>query len=230
MTEDPHRPWFRRQRNAAATSARGRPITRFINPLCTSGTPGCNNGIQDNLSARPQFSYNGKLNVIDPSLISPVATALLNYIPLPLPALENAPGYQLGNPNYAASGDEIYHADALDVRADYFYSDKLRLFDRYTFTQFHKEAPGLFGGAAGGPQLNPIGYTGSGRHAAAKQLVWRLLRDQAKPADGCSLWLVQAAHQCESPGQRRFCYPGGGARAEHSRRSHHQQHAPLLDS
>jgi len=134
----------------------------IYNPLCTSGTPGCNNGIQDNLSARPQFSYNGKLNVIDPSLIQPAATALLNFIPLPLPALENAPGYQLGNPNYQASSDEIYHADALDVRADYFYSDKLRLFDRYTFTQFHKEAPGLFGGAAGGPQLNPIGYTGVG--------------------------------------------------------------------
>jgi outer membrane receptor protein involved in Fe transport len=134
----------------------------IYNPLCTNGTPGCANGIQDNLLARPQFSYNGQPNVIDPTLISPVATALLNYVPLPLPALENAPNYQLGQPNYAAGGDEIYHADAIDVRTDYFYSDKLRLFDRYTFTQFHKEAPGLFGGAAGGPQLNPIGYTGVG--------------------------------------------------------------------
>lgn len=133
----------------------------IFNPFCTSGAT-CVNGIQDDLSQRPQFQYNGKLNVIDPSLISPVATALLNYIPLPLDKLENAPGYQPGQPNYAASGDEIYHADALDVRADYFYSDRLRLFDRYTFTQFHKEAPGLFGGAVGGPQLNPIGYTGVG--------------------------------------------------------------------
>jgi outer membrane receptor protein involved in Fe transport len=133
----------------------------IFNPFCTSG-PTCVNGIQDDLTQRTQFSYNGQLNVIDPSLISPVAQALLNYVPLPLPALENAPGYQPGQPNYAAGGDEIYHANALDVRADYFYSDKLRLFDRYTFTQFHKEAPGLFGGAAGGPQLNPIGYTGVG--------------------------------------------------------------------
>jgi hypothetical protein len=133
----------------------------IFNPLCATGTT-CVNGIQDDLTKRPQFQYNGKLNVIDPSLISPVAKALVNYIPLPLAALENAPGYQLGQPNYAASGGEIYHGDAVDVRADYFYSDKLRLFDRYTFTQFHKEAPGLFGGAAGGPQLNPIGYTGVG--------------------------------------------------------------------
>jgi len=136
----------------------------IYNPFCTTPKVGtCNqNGIQDNLSSRPQFAYNGQPNVIDPGLISPVAQALLNYVPLPLPALENAPGYQPGQPNYAAGADEIYHANALDVRADYFYSDKLRLFDRYTFTQFHKEAPGLFGGAAGGPQLNPIGYTGVG--------------------------------------------------------------------
>src|SRR5579862_8509630 len=135
----------------------------IYNPFCTVGTAGCNsNGIQDDLTQRPQFSYNGQPNVIDPSLISPVAQALLNYVPLPLPALENAPGYQPGQPNYAAGGNDIFHGDALDVRADYFYSDKLRLFDRYTFTQFHKEAPGLFGGAAGGPQLNPIGYTGVG--------------------------------------------------------------------
>jgi hypothetical protein len=133
----------------------------IFNPLCTTGTT-CVNGVQDNLAARPQFQYNGQLNVIPPSMISPVAKALLNYIPLPLPALENAPGYQLGQPNYAASGDEIYHGDAVDVRADYFHSDKLRLFDRYSFTQFHKEAPGLFGGAVGGPQLNQIGYTGVG--------------------------------------------------------------------
>jgi outer membrane receptor protein involved in Fe transport len=137
------------------------PTTPIIfNPFsgCPGG-PGCVGNIQDNLALRTPLSYNGKLNVIDPTLISSAATALLNYVPLPLAQEANNP---IGTLNYAGSGDEIYHADALDVRADYFYSDKLRLFDRYTFTQFHKEAPGLFGGAAGGPQLNPIGYTGVG--------------------------------------------------------------------
>ena len=129
----------------------------IYNPLCQSGAT-CINGVQDDLTQRPQFQFNGQPNVIDPSLISPVATNLLKFIPLPLPQLANAPP---GTPNYAASGDEIYHADALDIRADYFHSEKLRLFDRYTFTQFHKSAPGLFGGAAGGPQLT-IGYTGVG--------------------------------------------------------------------
>jgi len=137
------------------------PTTPIIfNPFSgCPASPTCVNGIQDDKTQRAALSYNGQLNVIDPSLISPAATALLNYVPLPLPQLANNP---IGTYNYAASGDEIYHADALDARVDYFYSDKLRLFDRYTFTQFHKEAPGLFGGAAGGPQLNPIGYTGVG--------------------------------------------------------------------
>jgi Carboxypeptidase regulatory-like domain/TonB dependent receptor len=122
-------------------------------------SPTCVNGIQDDLTQRTQFQYNGQLNVIPPSRISPVATALLNYVPMPLPQYEDKP---VGTFNYAGSGEEIYHGDAIDVRADYFSSDKLRLFDRYTFTQFHKEAPGLFGGAVGGPQLNQIGYTGVG--------------------------------------------------------------------
>jgi hypothetical protein len=133
----------------------------IYNPFCGATPPPgsvCINGIQDNLSLRQPFQYGGTPNVIDPSLISPVATALLNYVPLPLPALANNPP---GQPNYAASGEEIYHGDALDVRADYFSSDKLRIFDRYTFTQFHKSAPGLFGAAVGGPQLT-IGYVGTG--------------------------------------------------------------------
>ena len=136
------------------------PNNPIFNPYSgCPGSPTCVNGVQDDLTKRTPFQYNGHLNVIDPSLISPVATALLKYIPLPLPQLaNNAPG----TPNYAASGDEIYHGDAVNVRADYFSSDKLRLFDRYTFTQFHKEAPGLFGGAVGGPQFSQIGYTGVG--------------------------------------------------------------------
>jgi Carboxypeptidase regulatory-like domain/TonB dependent receptor len=131
----------------------------IFNPFsgCPSST--CVNGIQDDLSQRTQFQSNGQANVIPQSQISPVATALLKYIPLPLPQFANNP---VGTFNYEASGDEIYHGDAVDVRADYFANDKWRLFDRYTFTQFHKQAPGLFGGAVGGPQLNQIGYTGVG--------------------------------------------------------------------
>jgi hypothetical protein len=88
---------------------------------------------------------------------SMAAQKLLAYIPLP-----NKTPDSLTLPNYSGSASDTFNGDAVNVRADYFFSDKLRFFDRYTFTQFLKSAPGLFGGVAGGPQLSPIGYTGTG--------------------------------------------------------------------
>ena len=121
----------------------------------------------------PQVIYNpydANGNIIDPSLRQPFpgniipakylsapAMALLKYIPLPNIA-NAAPGIN----NYAGGGHDVFHGDATNIRIDYFASDKLTLFERYTFTQFLKSAPGLFGALAGGPQLNQIGYTGSG--------------------------------------------------------------------
>jgi hypothetical protein len=121
----------------------------------------------------PQVIYNpydANGNIIDPSLRQPFpgniipakylsapAMALLKYIPLPNIA-NAAPGIN----NYAGGGHDVFHGDATNVRIDYFASEKLTLFERYTFTQFLKSAPGLFGALAGGPQLNQIGYTGSG--------------------------------------------------------------------
>lgn len=96
-------------------------------------------------------------NMIPTRYISKVSQNLLNY--LPLPTNPNAPP---GVPNFSGGASDTFHGDAVNVRTDYFYSDKLRFFDRYTFTQFLKSAPGLFGGAVGGPQLNPVGYTGVG--------------------------------------------------------------------
>jgi hypothetical protein len=117
----------------------------IYNPLDALGNP-------VPLASRTPFPN----NQIPASEISQVSQNLLNYIPLP-----NNPSALPGVPNYAGGGQDVYHADAVDVRVDYFYSNNLRLFDRYTFTQFHKSAPGLFGGAAGGPQLT-LGYTGTG--------------------------------------------------------------------
>jgi len=110
-------------------------------------------------SLRPVFSYNGVQNVIPSSLVSPIAQSLLKYIPLPnMTPIGNSPL----NPNYQGSGFDHYSGDALTARVDYFRSDKLRLFDRYTYTQFIKEAPGIFGPVAGGEPFGQVGYTGSG--------------------------------------------------------------------
>jgi hypothetical protein len=121
----------------------------------------------------PQIIYNpydAAGNIVDPSLRQPFAgniipqqylsapaTALLKYIPLPNIA-NAAPGIN----NYSGNGHDDFNGDATNIRVDYFESPKLTLFERYTFTQFLKSAPGLFGALAGGPQLNGIGYTGRG--------------------------------------------------------------------
>ena len=121
----------------------------------------------------PQVIYNpydASGNIIDPSLRQPFpgnvipqkylstpAMNLLKYVPLP-----NIPNAAPGINNYAGGGHDVFHGDATNIRIDYFASPKLTLFERYTFTQFLKSAPGLFGALAGGPQLNGIGYTGEG--------------------------------------------------------------------
>src|SRR5215472_9030458 len=111
--------------------------------------------------------YNAAGQIIDPSLrtpyannqvpVSPVAQNLLQFVPLP-----NLNPSSIDDPNYAGGFSDTFNADLLTARADYFFSDRLRFFDRYTYTQFFKSAPGLFGPIGGGPQLNPVGYTGTG--------------------------------------------------------------------
>lgn len=94
-------------------------------------------------------------NMIPASRLSGPARKLLEFVPLP-----NIAGAGPTDPNYAASGNDEYNGDVFDVRVDHFQNDKLRLFGRYTFTQFLKQAPGAFGPEGGGPQLNNIGYVG----------------------------------------------------------------------
>jgi len=111
--------------------------------------------------------YNGLGQIIDPSLRTPfpnnqvpvttVAQNLLKFVPLP-----NLTTSNLDDPNYGGGFSDTYQADLLTARADYFFSDRLRFFDRYTYTKFFKSAPGLFGPEGGGPQLTPVGYTGTG--------------------------------------------------------------------
>jgi Carboxypeptidase regulatory-like domain/TonB dependent receptor len=95
-------------------------------------------------------------NMIPTSMISQISLNLLKN--LPLPTNPNAPP---GVNNYAANVTDTYNGDAINGRADYFYSDHLRFFDRYTYTQFIKSAPGIFGPIEGGP-ASSLGYTGTG--------------------------------------------------------------------
>lgn len=96
-------------------------------------------------------------NVIPTNRLSDPAVKLLAYLPAP-----NIGGVGPTDPNYAASGSGIFNGNVFNIRIDHFQSDRFRLFGRYTFSQFLKEAPGAYGTIAGGPQLNNIGYVGKG--------------------------------------------------------------------
>jgi hypothetical protein len=113
------------------------------NPLCTPASP-------DYVVSR-----GGCPNMIPTSMISQVSLNLIKL--LPMPTNPNAPP---GVPNYSASVTDTYNANAVDGRVDYFYSDNLHFFDRYTYTHFYKSAPGIFGPIIGGP-ASSLGYTGS---------------------------------------------------------------------
>jgi hypothetical protein len=96
-------------------------------------------------------------NVIPATRLSKPALNLLNMLPLP-----NLAGAGPSDPNLSASANDEFNGDVFNIRVDHFQSDHLRLFGRYTFTQFLKSAPGPFGPVAGGPQFNTIGYVGKG--------------------------------------------------------------------
>ena len=72
--------------------------------------------------------------------ISPPAANLVAAVPLP-----NIPTTNPAAPNYATSAVESYNTNQFDTRGDYFATDKLRLFGRYSYLAANIDAPGPFG-------------------------------------------------------------------------------------
>src|SRR5262249_882818 len=95
----------------------------------------------DTPAARTQISGNR----IPAARLSPQAQNLLK--PLPLPTIE---GVTRDNPNYVGSGTIKFNEDLWDTRWDYFLSQKLQFFGRYSFADYRMDSPGIFGFAAGG--------------------------------------------------------------------------------
>jgi hypothetical protein len=87
-------------------------------------------------------------NVIPSGRLSPQALAVLSLIPLP-----NRPG--LIN-NYVGSGSETFNADHFDVRLDGRISDRLNIFGRYSYANYTRNGPQVFG-AGGGHELVSLG-------------------------------------------------------------------------
>ncbi len=96
-------------------------------------------------------------NVIPASKISPQATAILSYLPLPN-SVEPTSGLAFRN-NYAVSGVQTINSNAWDTRWDYYLNEKNSIFGRYSYAGFTIQAPGAFGFLAGGPAFS--GYAGN---------------------------------------------------------------------
>jgi hypothetical protein len=58
----------------------------------------------------------------------------------------------LGN-NYSASGNNTLDSNGFDVRSDFVATSKVNVFGRYSFQQFKRSGPGLYGVALGGHAL-----------------------------------------------------------------------------
>ena len=99
-------------------------------------------------ATRQQFAG----NVIPTSRISQPTLNLLKLFPSP-----NAPA-SADQPNYSGSGAVKFNDDAFNTRSDWYATDKLHVFGRYSFARFTISSPGIYG-VAGGPGYDQSGST-----------------------------------------------------------------------
>ena len=88
-------------------------------------------------------------NVIPASRLAPETQALLALLPV---GADVTPATS-SNPNFFGSGNNTLDSDGFDTRIDFSATSKLTIFGRYSFQQFTRSGPGLFGVLAGGPAL-----------------------------------------------------------------------------
>ncbi len=93
------------------------------------------------LDARTEFSG----AKIPTTRLNPQAQALLKLIPLP-----NIDGVARDQPNYVGAGSIRFNEVQWNTRWDYYLSEKMRVFGRYSFSDYQLKAPGIFGELAGG--------------------------------------------------------------------------------
>lgn len=90
-------------------------------------------------------------NKIPTNRLSPQAVALLNrYIPLP-----NFTPASVGLENYVGAGSVKFNEDLTNTRWDYYVSEKVHAFGRYSFADYRLISPGVFGSTGGGVGFDP---------------------------------------------------------------------------
>lgn len=103
-------------------------------------------GNQTNGTGRTQFTG----NVIPTARLSAQALNLLKLIPLP-----NVAGAGVEN-NFTVSGTQSFNSNAFNTRSDYYSSEKMHYFGRYSFAGFKIDGPNAFG-KGGGAALGTLG-------------------------------------------------------------------------
>ncbi len=95
----------------------------------------------DTPAQRTQFSGNR----IPAGRLSPQAQNLLRLIPLP-----NIEGTVRDQPNFVGAGVIKFNEDLWNTRWDYYFSEKMHIFGRYSFADYRMDSPGIFGDLVGG--------------------------------------------------------------------------------
>ena len=90
-------------------------------------------------------------NRIPIARLNPQALNLLKLIPR-----ANIPGTTRDQPNFVGAGSVRFNEDLWNVRSDYYHSQKLHLFGRYSFADYRMTSPGIFGELVGGRGFDEV--------------------------------------------------------------------------
>jgi outer membrane receptor protein involved in Fe transport len=82
---------------------------------------------------------------IPPARLNPQAQNLLKLIPLP-----NIAGATSDNANFVGAGVIKFNEDLWNTRWDYYFTEKMHIFGRYSFADYRLNSPGIFGELVGG--------------------------------------------------------------------------------
>jgi hypothetical protein len=123
------------------------PILPIYNPFQS------NTHTTGGAAIRPQFSYNGTANVIDPALLDPVAVAMTKYIPLP----NTGPAGALTK-NYVSNAPLGVTQDIFSGRIDQNVTQKYHLQGRYAYSNTPLSQPDTYGNVAT-PGAGAVGVT-----------------------------------------------------------------------
>ena len=159
--------------NVPTLKARQGDFSEYLEPLpnaplvqTTSGrmVPLQRNMIFDPLTGDPvtgegrlAFEDGGVLNRIPQDRLSPQALNIIRLLPAPNTV---DPGGSPFRRNFSTIGSEKVDSEQYNGRVDYYISEKYSLYGRYTYADFIKDSPTVFGDIGGGLGLGEGGFGG----------------------------------------------------------------------